>query len=164
MIREMNDPAWPGVMEFGERAAERTYVQRPSAYAVLLDESGRIGVIENPRGTFLPGGGAVQGETPEATLQREVREECGYEVTQLEPLGEAVQLVYTAGNAHGLSKRGVFFRARLGRRLVKITESQASLVWLEPGQAASALTLASQAWVVERVVGGASLAAGERAP
>jgi 8-oxo-dGTP diphosphatase len=119
-------------------------------------------VIENPRGTFLPGGGGEPGETPEVTVRREVREECGYEVIELVRLGEAVQYVFTAGNAHGLSKHGVFFDARLGRRLGDPTEAEDRLNWVEPAVAVRALTLESQAWVVERCVAGSSRASGPR--
>jgi 8-oxo-dGTP diphosphatase len=154
----MIHPAWPEVLEFGVRHAERTYVHRPCAYAVFFDEVRRVAVIENPRGTFLPGGGGEPGETPEVTVCREVREECGYELIELVRLGEAVQFVYTPGNTHGLSKHGVFFHARLGARLGEPTEPEDHLNWVHPAVAARDLTLESQAWVVERFMAGSSRA------
>jgi len=65
------------VLELGTREPGRAYVVRPGAYAVIADARGRVGVMRTPTGFHLPGGGMDAGETPEAALAREVREECG---------------------------------------------------------------------------------------
>ncbi len=65
--------------------------------AALVDEDGRVLITERPEGRSLaglwefPGGKVVEGETPEAALVRELREELGIETrgSCLAPIGFA---------------------------------------------------------------------------
>jgi 8-oxo-dGTP diphosphatase len=58
------------------------------AAAALVDSDGRVLIAQRPQGKQLaglwefPGGKVEPGETPEAALIRELREELGIEVTQ----------------------------------------------------------------------------------
>jgi len=65
---------------------------RIGAYAVLVDEAGRILLAlwnQGPVPTWtLPGGGLEPGETPEHAAVREVFEETGYEIELGRLLGE----------------------------------------------------------------------------
>ncbi len=62
--------------------------ERPGAYAVLVDASWRVAVVTvGGQGPWLPGGGIEAGESPEQALHRELREETGFTVEVLHPLG-----------------------------------------------------------------------------
>lgn len=65
---------------------------RVGAYAVLVDDAGRILLAlwnEGARPAWtVPGGGVEEGETPEQAAVREVREETGYDVELVRLLGE----------------------------------------------------------------------------
>jgi 8-oxo-dGTP pyrophosphatase MutT (NUDIX family) len=141
------------VREFGQRRLDVEYRVRPGSYAVILDAARRVAVFRTPKGTFLPGGRADPGETPEATLAREVREECGREVEILQPLGNAVEYV-DAGGEGFLAKRGAFFLARMreGRPPVGPGEADHHLAWVPPGVAARELRYGSQVWAVAQAV------------
>ena len=54
---------------------------------VLQDQQVLLVQRDNPRFWELPGGGMVPGETPEATVVREVQEETGVQVEIIELLG-----------------------------------------------------------------------------
>ncbi|MEI6664772.1 MAG: NUDIX hydrolase [Chloroflexota bacterium] len=76
--------------------AERTVVWHPGAVALVVeDEDGRWLLVEqyrHPAGRTLleiPAGTREEGEAPEATAAREVREETGYAAEHLEWLGGA---------------------------------------------------------------------------
>jgi 8-oxo-dGTP diphosphatase len=134
--------------EFGLRLAGQTYVPRPGSYALLFNEQGQIAVMETPRGGFLPGGGAEAGETPEEALRREVREECGFEIGNISPLGEAVQYVYTPGNEAGIRKDCTFFEAQVSAADGMATERGHVLLWRTPAEAERSLAHESQTWAV----------------
>ena len=139
------------VPEFGERLPGQQYVPRPGSYALLLNDQGRIAVMETPRGGFLPGGGAEGSETPEEALRREVREECGLEISHAERIGEAVQYVYTPGNAAGIRKECTFFRVPMTAATFTPTEPDHVLRWLTPAEAQRKFAHESQVWVVRRL-------------
>ena len=106
------------MLQFGQRESGATYVDRPSAYLVVLDGNGRVLWVRAKKGLHLPGGGIDEGETPEAAAVRELREEGGYEAHVLGPLGEAGQYV------RGYNKVGKFFLATAFDRLVGETEHE----------------------------------------
>lgn len=138
------------ILEFGQRIAGQVYVPRPGAYALIFDNAGRIAVFETPRGCYLPGGGAEGDESPEETLIREVKEECGFAVSILGRVGEAVEYVYTAGNEFGIRKECDFFAASFGSPNGAATETDHTLIWLEPPDAERRLAHGSQRWAVQQ--------------
>ena len=136
------------IPEFGERIPGKVYVPRPGAYGIIVGNQGRIAVMKTPRGGFLPGGGSEGCETPEETLVREVREECGFEADIVKRIGEAVDYVFTAGNREGIRKECVFFLAIVLGSEGAATEADHVLTWLEPEAARAKLIQGSQQWAV----------------
>jgi len=146
--RAMSHPS--NVPEFGQQAEGQMYAARPGAYAVIFDAQDHIAVLETPRGCFLPGGGTEGDESPEETLLREVKEECGFEVGIMGRAGEAVEYVYTAGNEFGIRKECAFFGAMFGRECGAATEADHRLIWLAPREAQKRLAHDSQRWAVRQ--------------
>jgi 8-oxo-dGTP pyrophosphatase MutT (NUDIX family) len=60
------------VTTFGSQVAGVAYKDCPAAYAVIRDQQGRVAAVHARLGYFLPGGGIDAGETPEATVEREL--------------------------------------------------------------------------------------------
>ena len=62
---------------------------RQAARAVVLNDKGQIAVMNfTVTGSYkLPGGGIDEGEEIEAALHREIREETGYEISDIQPIG-----------------------------------------------------------------------------
>lgn len=137
-----------GIPEFGERIQNQQYVARPGSYALITDTRGYLAVMETPRGCYLPGGGSEGSETPEETLVREVREECGFDVAIVRRIGEAIEYVYTPGNDAGIRKECVFLEATVATGRGAATEADHVLVWLEPQEAEARLAHGSQRWAV----------------
>ncbi len=98
---------------FGASLAGVEYEKRPAAYAVIRDGAGAVAAVRGPAGYWLPGGGALPGETPEETVTREVREELGRGVRLLGRIAEAVQFFFAADAGRHYEMRAVFFRAEL---------------------------------------------------
>jgi len=62
------------------------------AYAVILDDRGRVLTVRPGNGRcYLPGGRIEPGETPRQALAREIAEECGWSAAILSPLRQCTQ-------------------------------------------------------------------------
>ena len=66
---------------FGHPPVGAVATVRPSAYGLAADVMGRIAVVRTPQGLFLAGGGIEPRETPHDAVVREMREECGLDVS-----------------------------------------------------------------------------------
>lgn len=73
---------------------------------LLLNANGELCVIESEKYGYiqLPGGRIEQGESIEAALRRETREEAGYEIREIEPLGYIYERRESVQNIHPWSK------------------------------------------------------------
>ena len=117
----------PEIPVFGSPLPGVAYRARRAAYAVIAGERRTVAVVGYKGRYFLPGGGGEQGETPEETLVREVREELARGVRILGRVGEAVQYFTAGGEAHRME--AVFFRAEFAGR--PAGEGEHRLVWLD---------------------------------
>ncbi len=77
---------------------DTTYIRR-AARAVLTSEQGHVAVMYFTKAKFykLPGGGIDDGEAIREALRREIREETGYEITDIEDLGAVEENRYYDG-------------------------------------------------------------------
>lgn len=126
---------------FGEaRAGSRP---RDGAYATLRDESGRLALVRQRSGLFLPGGGAEPGETAEETVRREVREEIGAEIRLIRRLPDAVQRFAADGGAYEM--RAAHFEAELSSAPAGGEEA---LEWHAALPPTDAFRYACHAWIV----------------
>lgn len=136
-------------VEFGEKREGTAYQPRPGAYAVIFDLD-VVAVLQTRQGYFLPGGGLDRGESPESGLHREVREEIGYSIAILRPLGFAIENVFAAGEGY-FSKQCYFFAARLVKKVSKPSEADHELIWLPLPVAIRRLTHQSQSWAASLI-------------
>jgi 8-oxo-dGTP diphosphatase len=136
---------------FGVRLPGRIYVERPSAYAVMTDEHGRLAVVRTERGRcFLPGGGIDPSESAEQALRGEVWEECGRQVDELVWLCAADEYLEVPDEGRSFIKRGAFFLATLHAEPIASPESGMTLLWLSPAEAARRLAPSSHRWIVRQ--------------
>lgn len=132
---------------FGACDPGRTYVRRPSVYALLRDPHGKWAVVRTPQGCFLPGGGAEPGETHEQTVQREALEECGFVLKIRRHLGSAIQFVYSNAEKQYFEKICEFVDAELVST-TSPTEIDHELLWLDLPEALRILHHESHCWAL----------------
>jgi 8-oxo-dGTP diphosphatase len=140
---------------FGVRRESGVYVRRPSAYALVRNGAGDWAVVRTPHGCFLPGGGMEADETPQETVTREAREECGFVLKPGATSGRAVQLCYSTQERAYFEKICAFVDAEILSTVAPI-EDDHELLWLTVDQALDVLFHEAHRWAVARASGRAS--------
>jgi 8-oxo-dGTP diphosphatase len=115
---------------FGLPPTGTAYEDRRAAYAVIFDVMGRVAVVRGGDRWFLPGGGSLTEESPEATVLREVREECAQLARIVAPVGQAIQ--YFRDSTRWYKMTASFFRAEFLGEAGGVGEHE--LAWLAPGE------------------------------
>jgi 8-oxo-dGTP pyrophosphatase MutT (NUDIX family) len=121
---------------------------RPAAYAVIRNDAGAVAAVRVPAGYWLPGGGGHPGETPEETVEREVREELGGTVRILGRIGEALEYFDVPSEGKSYAMRAVFFRVEWTARTD--TPAEYPVTWLEVGGTGRWFHHASHDWAVRQ--------------
>lgn len=134
-------------MVFGKAYPGVEYRQRPSVYAILDRGDGRIAIMRVDDRAYLPGGGAEVGESWEETVRREVVEEMGWTLRDVERLVETVEFLQPSSPRSGTRVEATFVRAVMDERIADPIELDHHLDWLDPRDAAEVLTHRSHAWV-----------------
>jgi 8-oxo-dGTP diphosphatase len=112
-----------------------------------MDGDGRLAVVRDAEGVFLPGGGIEPGETPEEAVAREMLEKCGLVIRVGLCLIRAVPLVRTPDGTT-FEKRSFFFDTRIDASLPAAMLPGHETFWVAPSRAAELLSHESQAWAV----------------
>ncbi len=75
--------------DFGFATEDRPLKVRFCVRCILINNEGKIGLTKSTKYNYcqIPGGGIDPGETIEDALRREVREEVGYEISHIKPIG-----------------------------------------------------------------------------
>jgi len=139
----------PEATTFGTRLEGVPYADRPAAYAVVAGEGGTVAAVKGRSDKlFLPGGGALPGETVEETLRREVREELARSVRLVRTIGAATQYFYAADDDRYYKMAAVFFLAEFPDE--PTGQGEHDLFWLPLAEADKALFHQSHGWAVRR--------------
>jgi ubiquinone/menaquinone biosynthesis C-methylase UbiE/GrpB-like predicted nucleotidyltransferase (UPF0157 family)/8-oxo-dGTP pyrophosphatase MutT (NUDIX family) len=136
-------------LTFGALQKGVAYTDRPATYAVVVGENGTVATVRGASGrVFLPGGGSLPSESPEATLVREVREELARSVRLVRRLGEATQFFYAADEDCHCRMAAVFFLAEFPDEPTRHGEHD--LFWLPLVEVDQAFFHPSHAWACRR--------------
>jgi 8-oxo-dGTP pyrophosphatase MutT (NUDIX family) len=140
-----SDPHTP---VFGSPVAGAVYEKRPAAYAVIRNDAGAVAAVRVPAGYWLPGGGALPGETPEETVVREVREELGRDVRLVGKIGAALQYFFARSEDRYYEMTAVFFRAEFVGEL--LGPGEYNWCWYDTSQPGRLFFHACHDWAVRR--------------
>lgn len=141
------------MITFGTKVTGKNYIHRLCSYAVLINEESLIGVVENPKGCFLVGGGIDEDEEPMIALAREALEEIGMSIEILEKIGHAIdhgdEEMYREMDQYW-SKEGHYFRAKTLEFVQDPIELDHEFKWLTKEEALEKLFYEAHRWAVEQ--------------
>lgn len=137
--------------QFGEKP-QTEYVDRLCAYAVVFNDKGQLLALEVNGVFHLPGGGIDENESSEAAVIREVEEESGYKVTNLQFIGKANQYSSRTGKILR-NKIGSFYTAEIisSNPLNKI-EADHEITWLNAKEFLDSNASDFQKWAVRETL------------
>ena len=148
MYRSLEDLPVEAVPTFGERPIGVNCAPRPSAYALVQNDTGLLALVSTPDGVFLPGGGIDAGEWAELTAVRETREECAIDIRTTWAVGRATDVVYSPKEQTCFEKRSAFVAADLIGPVAQVPEHDVR--WLPLDEAARAVTREGHAWAIRK--------------
>jgi len=104
-----------------------TRIYRVSAKALVFDENKNILIIRENRGWELPGGGIEQGESPQETIIREMREECGFTIENIDETPSLTWIAHRPESSDDLDKWRLFIGFRVTLKSMEFTPSKECL-------------------------------------
>ncbi len=137
---------------FGRILPGIKYVDRPGAYAFLLNAAGEVAVIQTSFGLFLPGGGVDEDEDLITALRRELSEEIGYEVVSSRFIVSASQYHWSEFYQSHFKKIGSFFVVEANPPVTPINQAGHVLLWLKPEEATAKLSQEFQRWAIQEYI------------
>lgn len=91
-------------------------------------------------------------ESPQETVEREAREECGFVLETRAPMASAIQYVYSIEEKQYFEKVCYFLEAGI-MGTVPPGEADHELLWLSLDQALACLLHEAHRWALERAAG-----------
>lgn len=134
------------IKSFGQILPGVRYVERPGAYAFLLNSKKELAVVKTSFGLFLPGGGLEPGEDLLTGLQREMCEEIGYKLVRAQFFVRAAQYHWSEFYQSYFKKIGSFFEVEAIAPPNIACADGHDLVWIPLAQAVWELSQEFQRW------------------
>lgn len=131
---------------FGSPEPDVQYTERRAAYVVIINDN-RVAMVAFRQKYFLPGGGSLPDEAPEATAMREVSEELARSLRLVRKFGEAIQYFYADADDCHYKMQATFFAGEFTDEPCG-GAGEHELHWLPLSQAEQACFHACHAWAV----------------
>ena len=134
---------------FGAPRPGVEYRDRPGAYGIAFDDTGRTAVVSCERkGCFLLGGGIELGESEAECIRREALEETGFALTVREKVCVGEEYI-TDLKGRPFHPTGHVYLIELGEKAAPPVESDHILTWMPIEEFKSATFMRYQAWAME---------------
>ena len=115
----------------GSKEENIKYKKRPGAYAIIRrNEDDKIAIVTDGDFFFL-GGGIENGETELDALRRELIEESGYTIKNINKLDEVGCFVYAEGKGYVEMISHVYV-AEFDKKIAEPIEEDHTVIWVKP--------------------------------
>lgn len=108
------------------------YKIRPGAYAIITRKSdNKIGIVTDGKDNFYLGGGIEENETEIVALKRELIEESGYTITNIQEFDKVGSFIFA--QAHGyLEVIANVYIAEFDKKITEPIEKDHVVLWINP--------------------------------
>lgn len=120
----------------GQKDENVEYRKRPGAYAIIVNKNDdKIGIVKviTDEGVenFYLGGGIEEGETKLEALKREMVEEAGYSIKNIEELGEVGEFIFVEDKGYIEVIASVYI-AEFDQKIAEPIEKDHNVIWVKP--------------------------------
>jgi 8-oxo-dGTP pyrophosphatase MutT (NUDIX family) len=147
------DDKYKNCTYIGEKIEGKEYKERRTAYGLISDGTGNIGiVIERGNMYNMIGGKIEEGEDSKETLERESKEEIGYElknIKYLESLGCYHYLDFLDKYELAIMD---FYSADIGEKICEPIEKDIKLIWVKAEDIADKMYFQYHRYFLERYI------------
>lgn len=136
---------------FGTIIDGHIYRERQAVYGLLFNDKNQLGIVNTPRGNFLPGGGLKNEENHYDCLKREFLEETGFVIDVGDYLGSAILYDFAPTIQEYLKMVGHFYKVHFTGLMQEKIEDEHELVWFDRTVAERSMLLEHQSWAIKRI-------------
>ena len=115
------------------------YKVRAGAYAIIKrEEDNKIGIVTDGKGIFFLGGGIEKGEDRLNALKRELIEESGYSLKNIQLFNEISSYLYSESRGY-LEVQASIYLAEFDEKVADPIEKDHEILWVDPNNYAGKL-------------------------
>ena len=136
----------------GEKEENIEYKKRPGAYAIIIDNNKEeIGIVTDGKDYFYLGGGIEEGENELQALKRELIEEAGYTLKNIEKFEEVGSYIYAEDKGY-LEVIAYVYIAEFDEKIAEPIEKDHTVLWVKPEDYANKMCREWQTYIMERFI------------
>ena len=136
----------------GEKEENIEYKKRPGAYAIIIDNNKEeIGIVTDGKDYFYLGGGIEEGENELQALKRELIEEAGYTLKNIEEFEEVGSYIYAEDKGY-LELIAYVYIAEFDEKIAEPIEKDHTVLWVKPEDYANKMCREWQTYIMKRFI------------